>query len=591
MSSLLPILTPLVIALGVAIAGWAIYEGVTQIQALNKELDRLYDAQQRGVRASEEQAQEIGILEEVLRKHGKTVDSTGKSTEEYLGALRAATKGLDDFKTETGAMSDAAKDLERRLGLTRGETKKLEDSQKAVTRSAKEVETQHGKTSQSLKKFNDEILIAKYQQWQAEHRNLVTSVATLQRAIESGAAGTINFNAQLAELDQISRTVASSLASVSGVEIPAYLQSINAGVAATDQLGEAFKTLGVTTTTSLNDKAAKAKDAYDAIKNSGIASANEILQAEKAALEASIAARRSAGETITQEETARLEQLNAALGKSVEQQKGLFDGLMTQVSTIATDLSKGIADVIFESKSLGEVFSGIVEEMGKSVVRFVVEYLEGKLAKALLSLLDGPLKAVGSAIGGIFGIGSDAAISGASGAAAAASGAGGAANAASGAVSAASGLLGALGAIGSIGSAISGFIGNFQMSGMNENLQLIENNTRRWEINGANLLQQALTYWPKMSDINDFLWGAMYTTMRETQDRLDAFYSFTVDSIGGTLGEVRDEIRALPDRLIPGLADAIKPSMNIPINVSSPNPSAAGQNVLQALRAQGAFLG
>lgn len=592
MGSLLPVLTPLVIALGAAIAAWAIYEGVTQIQALNKELDRLYDAQSRGVKASEDQAREIGILEEVLRKHGKTVDSTGKSTEEYLGALRSATKGLDDFKAETGAMSDAAKDLERRLGLTRGETKKLEDTQKAVVRSAKEVEAQHDKAATSLKRFNDEILIAKYQQWQAEHRNLVTSVATLQRAIESGVAGTIDFNAQLAELDEISRTVAASLADVSKVEIPAYLQSINAGVAATDQLGEAFKTLGVTTTTSLNDKAAKAQQAYETIKSSGIASANEVLQAERAALQASIEARRAAGETITQEEEARLTSLNQSLSKHVEEQKGLFDGLKNQVSTIMTDLSKGISDIIFEGKGFGETFKGIFEEMGKSVLRFVVEYLEGKLVKALTGLLDGPLKAVGGAIGGLFGIGSSAVSAATSAAGSVAGGAGSASGGVASAVGgAASGVAGIVGAIGSAGSLATGVIGLFQNSGMNENLQLIENNTRRLEINFANQLQQVLTYLPKLADIYDFLWGPGYTTTREMQDRLDAFYSYTVDTIGGTLGEVRDEIRALPDRMIPGLADAIKPSMTFNVTVNgAQSPLATGNEVMRQLRAQGALL-
>jgi tape measure domain-containing protein len=525
-----------------------------------------------------------------LDQLAKILPNTAKALKDWGDGAGNANEKIKDLAAETKAVTDTQKALKPAIASA---TVALGNQKTA----SKKLSDEHKSAKDSLKKFNDEILIAKYQQWQTEQRALVSSLASLQLQIESGTAGTLDFNRELAALDEVTQAVAASLGSVSSVDIPDYLKAINTGVVATNELGEAFKTLGVTTSTSLQEKASAAQAAYETIRDSGVTTADEVLQAERAALSASIEARRSAGEAVAAEDQARLDQLNAALGASVKEQKTLFSGLKNQVSTIMTDLSKGITDIIFEGKGFGETFKGIFEELGKSVTRFVIEFLEGKLVKALTGLLDGPLAAVGNAIGGIFGGGASVAstaginIAGLGGDLSAPLGnLAGTGTGATGAVSgAASGVLGTIGAIGSIGSLVTGVIGLFQNSGMNENLQLIENNTRRLEINFANLLEKALIYWPGIKDIHEFLWGPGFTAWSQTLTKVEDLYGAVEFGANNFLREIKDGVVALPQGIGRELTNIARPSVTAHITVHSSDPNAAANEVMRQLRAQGAF--
>ena len=57
-----------------------------------------------------------------------------------------------------------------------------------------------------------------------------------------------------------------------------------------------------------------------------------------------------------------------------------------QVSTIFTDFSKGIADMIFEAKSMSDVIVGIFKEFGKMVIRTITETLMSPFKKILTDL-------------------------------------------------------------------------------------------------------------------------------------------------------------------------------------------------------------
>ncbi|HUS95946.1 MAG TPA: phage tail tape measure protein, partial [Hyphomicrobiaceae bacterium] len=96
---------PLAIALGVAIAGWALYKAITKMRELNAELERLEELERRGIKATAEQAAEIKTLEGILDKHRETVDSTGLSVEEYIDALREAAKETGDFAETSSGLS------------------------------------------------------------------------------------------------------------------------------------------------------------------------------------------------------------------------------------------------------------------------------------------------------------------------------------------------------------------------------------------------------------------------------------------------------------------------------------------------------
>ena len=167
---------------------------------------------------------------------------------------------------------------------------------------------------------------------------------------------------------------------------------------------------------------------------------------------------------------------------------------MRQVSTVVTDLSRGIADILFKGGKFGDMMANVAKQAGQAITR---ELIEGALTKLSSKLLD-----VGGIFGKVFGGGTGVIKSVAGGGAGDLGGAAGSASGGiGGAASAAtSGLVGIVGAVGSVVSAVSGVIGNFQMAGMNKTLNLIEHEVRYSQIHLLNTLNKANEYWPYMKN-------------------------------------------------------------------------------------------
>lgn len=165
-----------------------------------------------------------------------------------------------------------------------------------------------------------------------------------------------------------------------------------------------------------------------------------------------------------------------------------------QVSTITTDFSRAIADILTGASSVGDAFSRLGKSIAQSLIRTVVENGVNVAVKALGNLLNS-LGGVGKAIGGIFG-GTSSAGGSAAGSIGGGGGIGGAAS---------SGAVPILGAVTGIASAVSGIIGNFQMAGMNKTLDLIEKEVRFTQIHALNILTRINEFLPKLADIHQRL--------------------------------------------------------------------------------------
>ena len=183
-----------------------------------------------------------------------------------------------------------------------------------------------------------------------------------------------------------------------------------------------------------------------------------------------------------------------------------------QVSTIVTDLSRGIADVIISGGKVGEVFERLGKQIASSLIRTVIENGINQVVKALGGLMNS-LGGVGRAVGTVFGGATNAAgtvfSSTASTAASAAGTIGSAAGkAGSGAASAAGaaasgGATAVVGAVAGVVQAISSVISNFQFAAMNKTLDLIEKEVRYSQIHLLHLLEKNNEYLPKLKDIHD----------------------------------------------------------------------------------------
>lgn len=174
-----------------------------------------------------------------------------------------------------------------------------------------------------------------------------------------------------------------------------------------------------------------------------------------------------------------------------------------QISTIFTDMSRGIARAIVDWKGFKDVGISTLKSLGEAVLRHFIENGINLAIKAVGVLLD-HLGSVGKAIGSIIGAGGSAAGSVISAGGSAAGSAGSAAGGVGGAVS--GGIAGVVGAVGSVVGAVSGIIGNFQMHGMGKDLGRIEENTRQCAAQLIQGIQPTLNqYMPGIIGVEDRL--------------------------------------------------------------------------------------
>ena len=225
---------------------------------------------------------------------------------------------------------------------------------------------------------------------------------------------------------------------------------------------------------------------------------------------------------LTGSDTARAAKRNADMirimaGNVGKDWKKTQEAISKQVSTIVTDFSRGIADIITNGGKVSEVFSRIGKQIANTLIRTVIENGINRVIEALTGKggLTGALGAVGKVLGGVFGGGAAGAASSAvpavSGVAMATMGtipgvAGAAGSASSGigsAVAAANPVTAMVNAVAGVATAVSSIISNFQFAAMNKTLDLIEKEVRYSQIHLLHLLEKNNEYLPKLKDIHD----------------------------------------------------------------------------------------
>jgi tape measure domain-containing protein len=204
-------------------------------------------------------------------------------------------------------------------------------------------------------------------------------------------------------------------------------------------------------------------------------------------------------------------------GNAAGDWKKTQQAISRQVSTIVTDLSRGLADIIVSGGKVGQKFEELGKQIAKSLVRTIIENGINKVIGALGGLmanlggvggaLGGLLGGTGartatSAIPGVLGGGANAAMGAIPGISSAA---GSASSGIGSAVAAANPVTAVVNAVAGVATAVSSIISNFQFSAMNKTLDLIEKEVRYSQIHLLHLLEKNNEYLPKLKDIWDSL--------------------------------------------------------------------------------------
>jgi tape measure domain-containing protein len=179
-----------------------------------------------------------------------------------------------------------------------------------------------------------------------------------------------------AQIDQVNQTLTAATRSpVRNLQVP--------GTVATDV---SLKTAGIVPYDQLRAQAQKAGDLYEQVNNEVKAGTRSAADAKKAYEAWTEAEARAAG--ITLERTKATGSAWKALGR--------------QVSTVVTDLSRSLADVIFQGGKVKDIFRSIGIDIAKSITRYAIEgginLLIESLGKLLLKVVD-----VGGTFAKIFG--------------------------------------------------------------------------------------------------------------------------------------------------------------------------------------------
>lgn len=233
---------------------------------------------------------------------------------------------------------------------------------------------------------------------------------------------------------------------------------------------EALKTLGIRDT---EEELQKMQEAFDAVAKETSNGANNLRVYEQALIR--LIEAKAAHGVATKGEIEQLEKLKTATESQEKTAKRTGDVLRKQVSTIVTDLSRGVAQAIVSGEKLSKVFQKVAQDIAAALIRLVIEKAIGQLVKALDGVIT-KLGGVGGALAKVFGglggskgtVASQIPLGGTVPGAASIPG-----GASSAGASAASGAVGLIGAIGSVGSMVTGIISNLQNMAMNKTLDEI----------------------------------------------------------------------------------------------------------------------
>lgn len=420
--------------------------------------------------------------------------------------------------------------------------------------------------------------------------------------------------ANLKELEKVGLATADDVARAMGKLADAEAEAANP---------EPFRQLGIQSTASLQRLAEKAKDNYIKIRDDARSTTVDIQRAWVKMIEAQIAA----GEKLPKETLNQYEKIKAATDNTTQKVHRAWADMSQQISTIVTDLSRGIADAIVNFKSLGDVGIKVAKDIATAILRTLIEGAIHKLANELAGL-PGIIGSIGKAFGGVAdniknatSAASDLGkvITGAGGVLGTTVGAAGgipglpnggigspsdfpklpgstSGAGTGGAASGAGGLAGWIGAGAGIASAISGIIGNFQNARQEGTLNAIEQHTKVMAI----ALLGISAPWEKVAEGQDTLWNRIGDVRNVLQERLPWIAEFThttasvlQDYILPTLADILAFLKTgkMVSAIDPGRADTPIADLKAPLTTVVDNTASTASNLGDLLTALPAGIG
>ena len=450
-----------------AAAVFAVYE-------IGKAAYNWWQASKQVADANKQLAFTVEQLEQRLRAHGIVIERGNMSLEEYAAKLREAARGIQS----TGDAAQRGQRAHRELA------KAVEDEAK----SQKLAEEARRRAAEEAKKLEEALVsLGARTQEAVQFKQLTEQMNLLHAAFQQGKISAYEYSVAWENYRKRLEELRDPLAFIRNE-----FTQFNSTLQYTLGL---FEQLDSVTRTALKGAVQQAAE-LDLVFDEIAAGVQKLTMGGSdywKTLEAGMGRTRELIGVATQE---------------VQRKEAAWNSLGRQVSTVLTDMSRGIADAILSARSLADVFVNTAKEIGRAILRYVVEEAIGGLVKAIGQLIRGDLAALGRAFDELFGkmrsLG-DAAQQVLGGAAPATRGGGGGA-APSAPATAGDGLAGAVTAIGTVVNAITGVLGYFQGRRMEQDIARIEV-TSRAIASQVISIQETLNMWlPWVKNLADPLW-------------------------------------------------------------------------------------
>ena len=377
-----------------------------------------------------EQVQIEKQLAEAMSQVKSQLALVGGEAQTTSRSLGAVAKNSEEAKEAAQRMKQAHHEAAQSLKRLRDI---LDDLPKDYA-SFKRMEEQGFNASAAIRQLQEYIRDLSYAYSQSLNPALTQHITTADLAVQKlrelqRAAQAEEMERGWRRLSEYAQKAASDLKNLSAP--PELLSSLTIlGERAKETYGkidEAYKTLGITSQYVLTDQATKTKEAFDVITKAyqdGKATLLEYKRAYLAMLESQIAVKLNAGEDVSAmvaNAKAVKEEIEKMVSVANTGKKQMDDlaVLGRQISTILSDMGKGLADAILSGRNLGEVMTNVFDQILRAVLRFVLEGMINGVIKwfkeadnqALLfgNNVLGIFGKIGDALKGLFGGGGGAA--------------------------------------------------------------------------------------------------------------------------------------------------------------------------------------
>ncbi|GIU78802.1 MAG: hypothetical protein KatS3mg005_2040 [Bryobacteraceae bacterium] len=510
-------------------------------------------------------------LDEAWNSAKKLGDEAGKTRDEVqkLGnESKSAGEKIKVHASSTKAMAKEARDAEK-------EAQKLKDQMIKQRDEALKSDTTFQALVKSLKDVGDRYKAAK--EFVVEYKARMMEGKDTTWAMEEACR---TFDETLKNVNTTLEASGKKMNDISKVEIPGIISAVPQMTQAAKDIENAWKTLGLPSPSEIDAKKKSLQDAYDAIKNSGIYEAGEVEKAFRRMTDeinkmpgeigsawktlglpspderaAKIKELQDAYETIKNSGTASADDIKLAYEKmkaGIEDAvgaKGKQGSMVETVSTAITNFTQDMAKALWDGDlSFGEKAKKMLTDLGKAITASLLEPWTKAITSWITDVLAGKLQ---PALSGLFNFGGGAASGAAGGAAGAAGGAAGA-GAAGAAGAGAAGAIGlgvslAGGALAGGLAMIGSIIGAKMLSG---DMGKVEENTRYTalgilgEQGVIHLLWSNLDHWWH----NRGVWADIKSTLGWIWEKVDPGFTemlSKLQSIVDKTTDVWDEIRFL----------------------------------------------